>query len=441
MRRILVGAVLSIAALAAAPRAAAKESSLVPPAESTRESRQDDIQTCLSQARAEVSSSKPLDDDAILLLQGHHTEGFIREGHPVVNRDHVPTPNASLFVGRSGLYGPSDLSDRYVVCLMKRGYKWPEKSDSPPVSVRVPPHDTESATKPIDNPDITKITLGHYPQGIAFSPGAIWVAYDDEKKNEDTGVFRVDANTNQTVTVVRTGKSACAAAAGEGAVWIGNLWDNSVTRIDPETNRVVATVAVGKYPFGLDVGEGSVWVTNAGSNSVSRIDPRTNAVVSTIMVGKRPAGIAVGGGFVWVANSKSKSVSRIDPGTNAVVATIEVHGEPVTLTAHGTDLWVSSQSRDEFSVLRIDAKSNSVVTETPIGTRGKVGGTTLLGSMLWVADRKNGALWRMDTQTNRVVGGPIPVGYDATIVGVGTDANGTIWLSNSSSGTVRKVKP
>jgi YVTN family beta-propeller protein len=437
MRGVLVGAALTLSTLVVGPRAIAKELSLVPPAESTRESRQKDVQVCITQAR-DISSDESIGEDA-KLLQGHHTEGFVREGRPAVNRDSVPTSSESLFVGRSGLYGPADLSDRYVACLLKRGYAWREGASIS--SAPVAPNATESPVKTLNNPEITKIVLGHQTQGIAFTPGAIWVAYDDEKRSEKTGVFRVDPSTNQMVTSIQTGKEAGGAVAGEGAVWIGNLGERSVTRIDPETNRVVTTVAVGKYPFGLEVGEGSVWVTNAGSDTVSRIDPKPNAVIATIPVGKQPSGIAVGGGFVWVANTKGKSVSRIDPKTNTVVATIRVDGEPLTLTARGTDVWVSSQSRSGFSVLRIDARSNSVIAETPIGTKGKVGGTALLGSVLWVADRANGTLWQIDNQTNTVVGGPISVGYDATILGVGTDGNGAVWLSNSASGTVRKVKP
>lgn len=438
MRKVLLRAALSMFTLATTTSATPKESSLVVPVQSTPESRQDDVKICVSQATADVSSGKPLDDDAMLLIQGHHTEGFIREGRPSMNRDYVPTPSASLFVGKSGMYGPPALSDRYVVCLLKRGYKWPENSGNSP---EVPPHDAESATKLIDHPETTKITLGYYTQGIAFTPGAIWVAYDDGRKNQNSGVFRVDPNTNQTVTSVRTGKEAGGAAAGEGAVWIGNFGENSVSRVDPETNRVTTTIAVGKNPWGLDVGEGSVWVTNASSNTVSRIDPKANAVIATIPVGKRPLGIAVGGGFVWVANGKSKSVSRIDPKTNAVVATIEVDGEPGVVTVRGSDIWVSCQLRSGLSVQRIDAKSNGVVARTMVGSRGQVGGTALLDDVLWVADRAHGALWKIDIRTNAVVGGPIAVGYDATILGVGTDGNGAIWLSNSTDGTARKVKP
>ena len=396
------------------------------------------MQSCITQANADLSSGKPFDDDALLLLQGNRTEGFIRDGRPSVSRDYVPTPSKSIFVGRSGLYGPAALSDRYVVCLLKRGYKWPENSGNP--SGSAPPLDTPSVATP-GHPETAKITLGHYTQGIAFTPGAVWVAYSDEKMNANTGVFRVDPQTNQMVTVIQTGKSAAAIAASEGAVWIANLGENSVTRIDPETNRIVATIPVGKYPFGLDVGEGSVWVTNAGSGTVSRIDAKQNAIVATIPVGKRPAGIAVGGGIVWVANSKSKSVSGIDPKTDKVVATIAVNGEPITLTAQGTDIWASTQSHSGFSVVRIDAKTNSVVAETNITPKGQVGGTALLGGRLWVADRANGTLSQIDVQTNAIVGSPILVGYDATIVGLGTDGSGAIWLSNSSAGTVRKVKP
>ncbi len=439
MRKALLVGALSIITFAVATRATAKESGLVPPAQSTRESRQEDVQTCISQARADVSFGKPLDDDAMLLLQDHHTEGFIRKGRPTMNSDYVPTPSASLFVGRSGMYGPPALSDRYVVCLLKRGYKWPENSGNSPESAAT--DHTEAKSESIHHPEITKITLGYYTQGIAFTPGAIWVAYNDERKNQNFGIFRVDPNTNQMVTSVRTGKEAAGVAAGEGAVWISNFGENSVSRVDPETNRVTATIAVGKNPFELDVGEGSVWVTDASSNAVSRIDPKANAVIATIPVGKRPLGIAVGGGFVWVANGKGKSVSRIDPKTNAVVVTIEVDGEPATVTARGSDVWISCQLRSGLSVQRIDANSNSVVARTAIGTRGQVGGTALLDDVLWVADRAHGALWQIDIRTNAVVGGPLPVGYDATILGVGTDGNGAIWLSNSGDGTARKVKP
>jgi hypothetical protein len=99
MQPVLAGTVLSLFALVVGPFAAAKEASLVPPGQSTLESRQSDIQACISQGNADVSAGKPLEDDTMVLLKGHATEAFIREGKPSVNRDLVPTPSASLFAG------------------------------------------------------------------------------------------------------------------------------------------------------------------------------------------------------------------------------------------------------------------------------------------------------------------------------------------------------
>jgi YVTN family beta-propeller protein len=284
-------------------------------------------------------------------------------------------------------------------------------------------------------PDIMKITVGIGPQGIAFTPGPVWVAFGNDK---DFGVVRIDANTNMVVASVRTGKWPVGVATGEGAVWIVNRDENSVTRVDPGANRAVATIAVGKRPLGVDVGEGSVWVTNTGSNSVSRIDPKTNAVVANIPVGKRPSGIAVSNGVVWVVNFASHSVSRIDPKTNAVSGTIKVVvGNPNVVIARESDVWATTQ--DDGFVVRIDAKSNSIVSMTKTGLVES--GMAIVDSNLYVADSDHAALRRIDIRTNTFVGEPIEVGNNPIILGAGTDENGAILVSNSSDGTVMKVKP
>ena len=122
-------------------------------------------------------------------------------------------------------------------------------------------------------PETTRIAVGFGPQGIAFTPGAVWVAYGN---NREYGVARIDFETNRVLARVETGRWPVGAAAGEGSIWIANRNDNSVTRVSPESNRAIATIAVGKKPLGIEAGEGSVWTANTGSKSVSRIDPKTN---------------------------------------------------------------------------------------------------------------------------------------------------------------------
>jgi hypothetical protein len=126
MKQIVLKAALIIAVLSAASVAKPKSAALLAPAESTPESRKHDIRDCIAQAKADVSFGKPpLDENSKLRLQGHRTEAFIRDSLPVVDRDYNPTPSKSLFA-RSGLYRLANLSDRYVLCLLERGYKWQE---------------------------------------------------------------------------------------------------------------------------------------------------------------------------------------------------------------------------------------------------------------------------------------------------------------------------
>src|SRR5215470_6321294 len=101
-----------------------KDNHLVSPADSTLQSRKNDIHLCISQAKADVAFGKPpLDAKEREPLHDRATNAFVRESRPVVDREFRPAASKSLFAG-SGLYGPANLSDRYVLCLLGRGYKW-----------------------------------------------------------------------------------------------------------------------------------------------------------------------------------------------------------------------------------------------------------------------------------------------------------------------------
>ena len=92
-------------------------------------------------------------------------------------------------------------------------------------------------------------------------------------------------------------------AAGEGAVWVTAMLDDTVSRIDPTTNRVTKTIRVGRGIDGIAAGEGAVWVANSFDDTISRIDPRTNTVVARVPVKSAPGQISTGAGGVWVTTS------------------------------------------------------------------------------------------------------------------------------------------
>jgi YVTN family beta-propeller protein len=59
--------------------------------------------------------------------------------------------------------------------------------------------------------------------------------------------------------------------AGDGAVWVANVEDNTVSRIDPTNDRVTATVDAHSDPSALAIADGTVWVANEGDGVLSRV--------------------------------------------------------------------------------------------------------------------------------------------------------------------------
>jgi YVTN family beta-propeller protein len=285
--------------------------------------------------------------------------------------------------------------------------------------------------------EITKIGVGFGPQGIAFTPGAAWVACGN------SGVARIDEDTNKVEARIPTGRGPAGVAAGEGGIWVVNRDDNTVTRIDPESNRVVATIPVGKKPLGVEAGKGSIWVTNTADGTVSRIDPQTNAVIATIKVGKQTSGVSASTNAVWVAALRGSAmrarafVTRIDPETNTVAQTVDGPFLNVVL-AQGDDVWVSGLYG---TVLRVDGKSGSIVAKIIVGNQAEgLSGLAVSHGILWATDYDHAALWRIDLQTNAVVG-KVEVGSGPNILGRGVDPGGALWISNAQDGTVMKVEP
>jgi YVTN family beta-propeller protein len=71
------------------------------------------------------------------------------------------------------------------------------------------------------------------------------------------------------------GTRPIAILAGDGAVWVANVEDNTVSRIDPTNDRVTATVDVHSDPSALAVFDRTAWVANEGDGVLSRLSTST----------------------------------------------------------------------------------------------------------------------------------------------------------------------
>lgn len=128
-RMLIVGLIAVVLAGCMSTREQAARS-LIPPANSTRESRQCDILECAKAAeRAFYAGAPPLTPAEKAPLGGRSTQRFwVRTGsplrphgyRPVIDKDMVPCQWGGFDYG-----APGDCSDRYVLCLMRRGYQWP----------------------------------------------------------------------------------------------------------------------------------------------------------------------------------------------------------------------------------------------------------------------------------------------------------------------------
>jgi YVTN family beta-propeller protein len=136
-------------------------------------------------------------------------------------------------------------------------------------------------------------------RALAAGEGAVWVGDIQAPATSSSEVARVDPATNRVAATVPVAPEVAAIAVGAGAVWVASD-DGTLTKIDPETNVATATVDLGGALSDVAVGFGSVWVANSGAHNVARVDPETTDVVATIRTGRAPEGIAVGDGAVWV---------------------------------------------------------------------------------------------------------------------------------------------
>ena len=94
---------------------------LLPPPGTPFNARNQNIKECLEQARS--PSSPDLSEQEKSVLAGRDTRPFLRGEMPAVDKSLRPLQDRSVL---APLRTSAAFSDRYVLCLMNRGYQWPQ---------------------------------------------------------------------------------------------------------------------------------------------------------------------------------------------------------------------------------------------------------------------------------------------------------------------------
>ena len=251
----------------------------------------------------------------------------------------------------------------------------------------------------------------------------------------------IDGDSNRVVDTVAVGVRPGPVAAGLGAIWVGNLDDQTLSRIDPVTRDIVRNIPLPATPDAVAVGAGAVWVVNGRLGTLYRVDPSLNEVTDAIRLGDRSvtfanAGVDVERGAVWAAFGDS-TLARADPSPPRPDGVGFAGTGPAAVIFAFGSVWVASSG--DATVQRFNPLT---FEEGPVREFGVGPGPTGLAAgagTIWVTSTEGDYVTRIDAGgLGFNPGRPIPVGDGPTDV---TFAEGSAWVANAAAGSVSRIDP
>ncbi|MEW9857063.1 YncE family protein [Novosphingobium sp. M1R2S20] len=183
----------------------------------------------------------------------------------------------------------------------------------------------------------------------------------------------------------------------------------------------------------LAVDGNSVWVTNRGRVERWSREGKLAEVPMT-----RPCGtMSIAYGALWVADCQEKTLNRIDIKTAKRTHVIPTgigspDGEMNVVTGAGS-VWVATDA--EGAISRVDPETNSVVAK--VKTKPLAVYLAFGEGALWAVSAKERTLERIDPSTNEVVA-TVPVGSQPGFLAAG---EGSVWVQEQGDGTVAAIDP
>jgi DNA-binding beta-propeller fold protein YncE len=293
------------------------------------------------------------------------------------------------------------------------------------VLTRVDPRSGKKIGKPV--------TIDDAPYQLLYAFGKLWVAAFQNDK-----LFQVDSKTGRVIDYAKVDNRPFGMAAGFGSLWLTSIRSETIRRVDPATGKPVGPrILLSGTPYKVATGFGSVWVTDLRDGLVDRIDPRTNKVTESIRIGGRTCNEA--------------AQARTGDEVNDVVVDC---GAPAAIVAAGRYIWVTNlrgpavqkgqatdvqvrQGIPNGQVWRIDPQTNKVVGD-PIPVPVRPLAMAASGDSLWVIGVETDTLTRIDIRTARRAKLPIAIGNAPTDVAVGY---GKVWVTASKDDRLVAVSP
>jgi streptogramin lyase len=275
---------------------------------------------------------------------------------------------------------------------------------------------------------VARIHTGASPGGAVAAFGAVWVA------NDGAGTLvRVDPRTNRVTRAVRLRPGLFSVTSGFGALWAINYKSDSLARVDPTSGKA-RSVRVGATPFDVLAAYGHVWVTAWEAGTLTEISPKSLRVVRRIRIGPRPTGLRAAGGAVWVGFGRSATaIARVDPATGKAQRVQVGVRAPSWFVAGTRALWIQA---GDNRLVRVDPAKRRVTARLTIGRTLAQGALGPEGT-IWVPDKEQSLVYRVDPATARVVDS-FPAGAGAFFA---LNAYATVWVTSYAGDDVWRFDP
>ena len=273
---------------------------------------------------------------------------------------------------------------------------------------------------------VARIETGSSPGGATAAFGAVWVA------NDRSGTLaRIDPATNRVTRRLRLRPGLFSVTHGFSAIWVVNYETGTLARVDPRSGRV-RSVRVGGVPFDVAAAFGRVWVTAWEAGRLVEVDPSTLRVVRRTAIGPRPTGLHVAGGGLWVGFGRSATaIARFEPKSRKVERVPVGVRAPSWFVAGASGLWI--QAADNVLV---HVEGGHVVDRLTFG-RTLAQGALAADGTLWIPDKEQNVVYRVDPRTARVLGS-FAAGPGAFLA---LRAYGSMWVTSYAGADVWRFKP
>jgi YVTN family beta-propeller protein len=198
--------------------------------------------------------------------------------------------------------------------------------------------------------------------------------------------------------------------------------------------KVVGTVKIADPPTSLAIGEFNLWTASQRAGTISAVVPVTSdRARPPISVPGKPASLIPGFGSIWVVDQTRDALVRVDP-KRAAGTRIPVGRGPSDVAVSASHLWVANRGDDTVS--RIDPLTNRVDETRPVGN--SPASVAVGEGGVWVADSGDGTVTELDPVSGKPRGRPVHVGGSPTAIAAGEAG---VWVVDSANGRLVRISP